>query len=240
MSTREQVSFITRFELFNNGLTPLLLFVYAGALLIIFAVDASLTHSMIGDIIFLSLFSGSFTLFSRASFFKPLILSQNVMLTYPVLLMQQLPIKHEAIARSRLIIHNVYNLLMQSCFIIPYFMFVPSFREWMTIPTFIVFCVIWMSVGITASGSSATEDAGKTFHKRDTMALFRLVGYITGVVALFACVHMFTPYTLIEGTVYLASTWPIPSCVVSIGMAYLGISYGKRTIIQRLQTTDYS
>ncbi len=239
MSTQEQVSFITRFELLKNGLTPLLLILYAGALLILFASDRSLAHSMIGDIIFLSLFSGSFTLFARASLFKPLILNNHVMLTYPVLVMQTLPIKREAIAHSRLIINNVYNLLIQSCFIIPYFAFIPSFRGLMSVQTFFVFCVIWMSLGIFVSGSAAAQDAGRLLDKRKIAAHIRFVLLMILLAALFICIHMFTPYTLIEGTIYLAKTWPFLVCVVSFSLAYVGIFYGKRKIIKALQTTDY-
>lgn len=239
MSIQEQMSFMTRFELTRNGLTPLLAILFAGAILILFAADATLIHSMIGDIIFLALFSGSFTLFARASSFKPLILNQNTMLAYPVMLVQQLPVTHKAIAYSRLIINNVYNILMQMCFILPYFIFVPALREQLTATSFIVFCTIWMSLGVFTSGSAANEDVGRTFKNRSRSGHIRFVTSLILLVGLFTFIHLGTPYTLIEGTIYIANTWPIIATVLALGFAYSGLIYGKQRIIRTLQTTDY-
>src|SRR5699024_8443458 len=155
MSVWEQVKRMAAFELTKNVATPLLSIVYAGALLIVFISEQSFEQSIFIDIVFLALFSGGFTFFAKMDRFKPQMMNEEMNFSYKVMFLQHLPIANQAIIRSRIIVHNVYNIVIQLFFIIPLYIFSPAFHALMPVHTFIVFVVMWMSLGVFASGFTA-------------------------------------------------------------------------------------
>lgn len=239
MSTWKQVKRIITFELFRNGLTPLVIFVLAVALFVVFSTEPSFDQSIIMDIIFFVLFTGSFTIFGHTESLKPQILGKNIAVSYPVILLQQLPIDTRAIINSRIIIHNVYNIFMQIVFIIPLYAFVPAFQKTMAFPTFILFVLLWMSLGVFASGFAAADDVGKSLNTRGKAALIRLTIQISLAIGFLYVLYDHTPYTLISGSIQIAENWPFLTLLAAILIATNGITYGRKKMKRILRTTDY-
>lgn len=236
MSTWEQVKHITKFELTRNVVTPLLSILYAGALLIVFVSERSFDQSILIDIIFLALFSGSFTFFAKTDAFKPQVINEQIHTTYPIVFLQHLPIAHQAIINSRIIIHNVYNVVMQCFFIIPLYIFSPVFHALMPVQTFIIFLIVWLSLGVCASGFTAADEAGKTVSNRTfTKSIFQII--LIGIVIFI--LYKFTPFSILGGSVYIVSNWPAIAVVGAIVFGSSGVIYGKAKMKRTLKTMDY-
>lgn len=239
MSTWKQARKIATFELSRNGITPLLLIVFAGILFVVYASDPVIYQEIYVDFVFLALFSGSFIMFARAGAFKTYEMDKQRM-AFSVVFLQQFPVSKQAVFYSRIIIHNVYNVFGQSLFIIPYYAFIPAFRETMPIYSFIAFYIMWISIGIFSSGFLAAEDAGKSMTQRDRSATIRLICQLVFAVAFLLWIYMYTPYTIISGSIEIAKHWPILASFIAFSFSIIGIYYGKRKTIRILQTTDYT
>ncbi len=236
MSIWAQVKRMTAFELTKNVVTPLLSFLYAGALLVVFISEQSFEQSILIDIVFLALFSGGFTFFAKKDGFKPQMIDEEMHVSYKVVFLQHLPIANQEIIHSRIIVHNVYNVVIQLFFIIPLYIFSPAFHALMPVHTFIVFVVMWMSLGVFASGFTAADEAGKNISNRSfakSIAQIALIG-----LALFN-LYEFTSFSFIGGSVYLATHWPVIACIGAVLFASSGVMYGKRKMQRALQTMDY-
>src|SRR5699024_10949995 len=144
MTTFKQVKHIARFELASNPWAPLLLLFYGAVLFVIFVSDTLFMKSILFDVVFLSLFTGGFTFFAKIESFKPQLIGNRYFASHQVIFLQQLPVKKEAIFNSRVVVHNLYNFIIQMSFVILLYIFSPTLHSSMNIPTFIVFVFMWM------------------------------------------------------------------------------------------------
>ncbi len=236
MSVWEQVKRITQFELSRNVMTPLLSVVYAGALFIIFVTETDFEQSILIDIIFLSLFSGSFTLFAKTDAFKPQEINEQMYTSYQIVFLQHLPVSHQAIINSRIIIHNVYNVVMQLFFIIPLYIFSPVFQALMPIQAFIIFLILWMSLGVCASGFTAADEAGRNLSNH---SFAKSISQIALIVIVLFFLYRFTPFTILGGSIYIVTHWPLTAVIGAIILGSSGILYGKAKMNRTLKTMDY-
>lgn len=236
MSIWEQVKRVTTFELKGNLITPLLSVLLAGALLVVFIGERSFEQSILNDIVFLALFSGGITFFAKTDGFRPQMIDEEMNTSYKIVFLQHFPIANQAIIHSRIIIHNVYNVVIQLFFIIPLYIFSPAFHALMPAHIFIVFVMMWMSLGVYASGFTAADEAGKNVSNRSfakAIAQIALIGIVLFIL------YRFTSFSVIGGSVYIATHWPIFTCVGAIILAASGVIYGQRKMKRTLESTDY-
>lgn len=236
MTTFEQVKHIARFELANNLWTPLLLPFYGAVLCVIFISDRLFTQSILFDIVFLALFSGGFTFFAKLDAYKPQSIGKLHVASEQIVFLLQMPVEKEAIFHSRVLIHTLYNFMIQLSFVILSYIFSPTLHTSMNLPTFIVFVCMWISVGVCASGFTAADEAGKGVGNRTF--IISMIQILVFACLLFA-LYMWTPYTLIKGSMIIANEWPLLAIIGAIILASAGLYYGRKKMNRLLQTTDY-
>lgn len=160
----------------------------------------------------------------------------NVWASPNFLLLYKLPISKDVLIKSRFIIYFAYSIPFHILLLCLLYL-TPSFREAMSISTYIPFSIIWFCFAIYFGCSVPASDAG------DTLPIIKHIIYIILLIAGFALVLLIFYKLYGHGIVYwtmnLADQWPVISALVSLLLAFIGFQYWQKYMLKSMEKRDY-
>lgn len=176
-------------------------------------------------------------LFMKPIKFQVQQMNDDFIVAPPIIKMQQLPIPTDVIVKSRFIIYFVYALPIQLIWLTILYVMAPALQEMLTVSSFISFSVIWLAFGVYVGSLFAATDAG------DRSSALRTTVY--GVIILVAAVSFYvlfksiSDYGIVHWTIIFAQKWPILSILISVILAFIGLSYWQSYMKKTINKLDY-
>lgn len=154
-----------------------------------------------------------------------------------VVMLLQFPIQKDIIIKSRLIIHYVNSLPFQFILLASIYLFSRSVQDMMTLGTYIVFVIIWLSFSVYIGGMMPIADIG------DDTPPFKMVVYtiltIIVVLYIYLMITFLSDFGIVQWTLIFAEKWPVASTILSIAFAVIGYKYWYHYMKKQLRTLDY-
>lgn len=193
------------------------------------------SNAIMFDVFFILMF-GFFVAWMKPKEFQYQKVGGDVWASPYVLLLNKLPISKDVIVKSRFVIYFIYAIPFQLLLLVFLYM-APSFREAMSISTYISFSIIWLSFSIYFGCSIAVSDAG------DSLPLTKHIAYIVLFFIVFGLIlslfYKVLGFGIVYWTIHIAENWHITSALVSLLLAGIGFQYWQKYMLKSIGKRDY-
>lgn len=239
MEDWKQAFWLAKFELKASAQSILIyLFVLGGVtLFFVTSMDSYLENNYVGFDLFFILaivfLSGS----GKPRTFAYQKINSDLRGAPGTLLLKQLPVKHSTINRSRLIIHFFSALPFQLFFLIILYFLNPALQGELSLSSYLVFLVIWLSFGIYAGAAIPAADTGDRM-KNYQMAVLLFFAFLI-ITAFITTIQLIADYGIIQWTIIFAEKWPWISASASIILAVIGVKYWENYMKKTINNLDY-
>lgn len=239
MKSWQQAFWLAKFELKNSKLSFLYLLLFYPLITLGFISNFSsyLDVNFVGiDIIFILCFTFA-AIWARPKYFQIQQMSDGIVASPAIFMLQQLPITKDLIVKSRFIIYYVYSFPPQVLLLISLYLFVPSLQEMMGLTSYLAFAIIWLSFSVYIGGMIPASDAG------DKASKLKVAVY--GVLMLIALIVFFTIFTvfsehgIVHWTIIIAQKWPLLSAVLSVILALFSFGSWQKYMKKLMGKLDY-
>lgn len=238
MQEWKQAFWLTKYELkhsinhFYSPLGVLILFVF----LFVTSIPDLLENSSGIDIFFLGLIIVLFILWTKPKMFQLQKTGDHLTVSYFLVKLNHLPIKNDVIIKSRLLTYLIVAVPYHGLFLWSLYIFSPVLREHISIGTYAVFSIIWLSYTIFIGCSfPATELGGRILKSIVISALiapFILILY-----------YIFTKIlyknSVVHFTMFIADSYPFVAIVTSVLLAIGGIWFWLKFMHWKMSRIDY-
>lgn len=238
MQEWKQALWLAKFELKVSKRSFLFLFVFLifMSLYFISSFSSYLANDFVGlDFFFILMFTVA-TVWTKPKWFQIQRINDGLLVAPSLIMLNQLPIKHDVIIKSRFIIFYMYSIPFQILLLISLYAFTPVLQN-MTIGTYISFSIIWLSLSVYVGSIFAASEAGDKSTSTKTFVYGILL--IVGALAIFTAFHLIFDYGIVHWTLIFAQKWPIPSTLISIILAVIGFKYWQRYMRKTMERIDY-
>lgn len=239
MKNWHQAFWLAKFELKNSKLSFLYLLLFYPLITLGFISNFSsyLDVNFVGiDIFFILCFTFA-AIWARPKYFQIQQMSDGIVASPAIFMLQQLPITKDLIVKSRFIIYYVYSFPPQVLLLISLYLFVPSLQEMMGLTSYLAFAIIWLSFSVYIGGMIPASDAG------DKASKLKVAVY--GVLMLIAIIVFFTLFTvlsehgIVHWTIIIAQKWPLLSAVLSVILALFSFGSWQKYMKKLMGRLDY-
>lgn len=190
------------------------------------------------DLLFLLVFTSS-PLFPKPKNFEVQQLQNGLFASPIVYLQKQLPIRDEVIITSRLIMHILYTFPIQLVALILIYLSTSAIN-FLSIGSFIAFCMIWLSISIgigyvipkfnIGAGGFAVTNSGSLIFT--TLSILLTFGILT-------LIHAFFGHGIVYWSIMFANDFPLLSAGISIFIAVIGYHAWMKAMRKALKTLRY-
>lgn len=238
MSHWQQVSWLMKFEYRHIWkhlllLIPMLVFL---VIIIIPSFPEYLKNSFFGiDIMFFLAF-GIVTGWARPKDFRLDKQDNGLWASTYQLTLQQLPIKKSVIIKYRFLTYIITATLFGILLLISLYALSPEIRESMSISTYFVFSIIWLSFNLYSGSSQLIEEVGSPFRH---LILWSFVAGFVFMIMLILIFYKWSSLGLVGWTIYMANFHPVASIIVSLSLTFFGLWLWMYIMRKRMQTIDY-
>lgn len=239
MKSWKEALWIAKFELKESKLSFLFLLLFFPfiTLGLITMFESYLDINFVGIDFFFILSFTFFAIWTKPKYFQVQQLSDELVASPAMLMLQQLPVRKDIIVKSRFIIYFVYSVPPQILLLIALYFFTPSLHGMMGISSYLSFAIIWLSFGVYVGGIVPASDAGDKA-SRLKGAVYGVLMLI-GLIAFFTLFILFSKHGIVHWTVIFAQKWPLLSSSLSIIIAFIGLNYWQKYMRKMMEKLDY-
>jgi len=156
----------------------------------------------------------------------------------PSLVLQlQLPITKNTLIKSRLLIYFFLSFPAQCLLLLAMYLVTPQLQTMVTPIEYIVFCIIWLSIGVYAGYIMPAGDVGDEINVKSVTIAFLQLN--VGTIAILTFFHLVIGYGLVHSTILIAKKYAILSVVGSLALLIAGLYFWSSYMRNRLYKTDY-
>lgn len=163
--------------------------------------------------------------------------NSDIFASPPVIMLKQLPVKHDVIIKSRFLTYFIYTIPFQVLMLLLLYLLSPELRDLLSLGSYSAFSIIWLSFGIYGGCIVPASEAG------DRTTIMAMVVYglvpIISLIALFTVVYLLFHFGVFYWTIILAQKWPILSSLTSILLAIIGVRYWQHYMKKTMIKLDY-
>lgn len=239
MKNWKQAYFLTKFEMSRSKRAFLFLFVFTGLITlgILSSTEGYLEKNYVGlDLIFIIMFTVG-PVWAKPKHFQIQQMNTNLIASPAVIMLNQLPINKDIIVKSRFIIHFIYTLPVQVILLSCLYLFIPMIQNIMSVGTYLIFSIIWISFSLYAGSIFPASDAG------DKASSLKVIIYgilmVVGAIMFFTLFQLVSNRGIVAWTIYLAQQWPILSASISIILSIIGLKYWQHYMKKTMDKLDY-
>lgn len=236
MKEWKQAYRLAAFEMKASMKSFLMIFVFYIAMSLIFmqALDVYMEGDFkFFDLMFLLIFF-MFPAWMKNKEFQMQKIDGNLWSSPSIIMLQQLPIPKNTIVKSRFIIHALFSFPFQLMLLIAMPIISEKFREAMTVPAYLVFLLIWLSLSIAVGFMMAAGEAGGNYKAK---AIILSVVYMLIGVAVFY--FLLPDDGFIQLTMTLATEWPLLSGIAAVVLGIAGWNYWQADMKKAMKKADY-
>jgi len=151
--------------------------------------------------------------------------------------LNQLPITKNELVNSRYIIFFSYTLPYYISTLAIIYIFTPELREAASIPEYLTFSALWISIGSSFGLTFAVSDSGDKVTNKQ-MWLYG-IGLTVGAVVFFTLEHLFLETGIVAWTLAMSVKWPLVVLLFAIVSFLLSIKLWKVYMIRQIDKMDY-
>ncbi|KOP79590.1 hypothetical protein ACFFHH_02240 [Cytobacillus solani] len=153
------------------------------------------------------------------------------------IMLNQLPVKKNVLVLSRFISYFTISIPFHILVLILIYTLSSEYRAYMPVGSYLVFSIIWLSFGVLCGSMFPASDVGE---KISTLkAIVYSVLFYGGILAVLIVIYYVFNKGIVEMTMYAAKEWPLPSILISILLAAIGLLYYKGYVYKRIDKVDY-
>lgn len=193
-------------------------------------------NSVTIDFFFILLFTFA-AIWAKPKHFQVQQVSDELVASPAIFLLQQLPITKELIVKSRFIIYFVYSIPPQILLLTLLYLLTPAVHGMIGIGPYLSFVIIWLSFGVYIGGIVPTSDAGDKA-SRVKVAVYGVL-MVIALIAFFTLFTLFSEHGIVHWTLIFAKKWPLLSGSLSIVLAFIGLNYWQRYMNKMIGKLDY-
>lgn len=161
----------------------------------------------------------------------------NLWIAPSVLMLMRLPIPANIIYKSRLIIYFSYSFPFHLLFLTGLYGLSANIRELITLDTYIVFSIIWLTFSIYIGSIVPVSEVGGRISKRKL--IISSISIYGGLIVAFTSFYFFSDYGLVQWTIILAQNKPTLSILISILLAIIGFNYWHYYALKQMKKVNY-
>lgn len=239
MKCWKEALWLAKFELKESKLSFLFLLLFFPfiTLGIITMFESYLDINFVGIDFFFILSFTFFAIWTKPKYFQVQQLSDELVVSPAMFMLQQLPVGKDIIVKSRFIIYFVYSVPPQILLLTFLYLFTPAIQGMMGISSYLSFAIIWLAFGVYIGGIVPTGDAGDKA-SRGKVAVYGVL-LLIGLIAFFTLFTLLSEHSIVHWTIIFAQKWPLLSSALSIVLAFIGLNYWQSYMKKMMGKLDY-
>ncbi|WP_099159256.1 hypothetical protein [Virgibacillus ndiopensis] len=230
---------LARFELnaSKKSFLGLILFFILMVLFIVSSAGSYLEKNFAGfDVFFIVIFTISM-IWTKPKDFQNKKINEGIFASPSLVMLKQLPVRQQVIVKSRFIVHFVYAFPFQLALLVSLYLLTPELQELMSLVSYGVFSIIWLSFGVYAGYIFPASDAGEKVN--NTSMIIYGVLFLIGAMFIFSIFQLVSDHGIVQWTIIFAKKWPLLSTTLSILMALIGFNYWQQYMKKTMEKLDY-
>ncbi|MGE8202952.1 hypothetical protein ACQKP0_00080 [Heyndrickxia sp. NPDC080065] len=149
----------------------------------------------------------------------------------------QTPISKKALVKSRFLTYGLQSLVLNIILLVLFYILSQPFQESLTLGNFILFTIVWLTLGLQASAMLAASEVGSEMSM--SKIIFYSILVYTIILGAAFWYYKATGLGIVEGTINLIVSYPVFTLVGSILLLIIGYFLWGRYSFKIITKNNY-